>query len=125
RKGTLEKIKEHLGAQTEVWTIFNKKITNPKHSLTDRPLISEDEAVSLEGLNEKMREQLGANYREVFPLSALPAFLASTDHFAPHSQNATRRTKILADFNAEELLEKTRLRAFLYLLNGKLLDGSD
>ena len=125
RKGTLEKIKEHLGAQTEVWTIFNKKITNPKHSLTDRLLISEDEAVSLEGLNEKMREQLGANYREVFPLSALPAFLASTDHFAPHSQNATRRTKILADFNAEELLEKTRLRAFLYLLNGKLLDGSD
>lgn len=125
RKGTLEKIKEHLGAQTEVWTIFNKKITNPKHSLTDRPLISEDEAVSLEGLNEKMRGQLGDHYREVFALSALPAFLASTDHFAPTSQNATRRTKILADFNAEELLEKTRLRAFLYLLNGKLLEGSE
>lgn len=125
RKGTLEKIKEHLGAQTEVWTIFNKKITNPKHSLTDRPLISEDEAVSLVGLNEKMREQLGDHYRDVFSLSALPAFLASTDHFAPNSQNATRRNKILADFNAEELLEKTRLRAFLYLLNAKLLDGSD
>lgn len=125
RKGTLEKIKEHLGAQTEVWTIFNKKITNPKHSLTARPLISEDEAVSLEGLNEKMRVQLGDHYRDVFSLSALPAFLASTDHFAPSSQNATRRNKILVDFNAEELLEKTRLRAFLYLLNGKLLDGSD
>jgi energy-coupling factor transporter ATP-binding protein EcfA2 len=125
RKGTLEKIKEHLGAQTEVWTIFNKKITNPKHSLTDRPLISEDEAASLEGLNEKMRGQLGEHYREVFALSALPAFLVSTDHFAPNSQNALRRSKTLADFNAEDLLEKTRLRAFMYLLNGKLLDGSE
>lgn len=125
RKGTLEKIKEHLGAQTEVWTIFNKKITNPKHSLTDRPLISADEAVSLEGLNEKMRGQLGDHYRDVFSLSALPAFLASTDHFAPSSQNAMRRNKILADFNAEELLEKTRLRAFLFMLNSKLLEGSD
>ena len=35
-QGTLEKIKHHLGAQTEVWTIFNKKITSPKHSLTNR-----------------------------------------------------------------------------------------
>jgi energy-coupling factor transporter ATP-binding protein EcfA2 len=125
RKGTLEKIKEHLGAQTEVWTIFNKKITNPKHSLTARPLISEDEAASLDGLNEKMRLQLGDHYRNVFSLSALPAFLASTEHFAPNSQNAARRNKILADFKPEELLEKTRLRAFLYLLNANLLAGSD
>lgn len=125
RKGTLEKIKEHLGAQTEVWTIFNKKITNPKHSLTDRPLISEDEAASLEGLNEKMRMQLGGHYRNVFSLSALPAFLASTEHFAPNSQNATRRSKMLADFKPEELLEKTRLRGFLYLLNAHLLAGSE
>jgi energy-coupling factor transporter ATP-binding protein EcfA2 len=125
RKGTLEKIKEHLGGQTEVWTLFNKKITNPKHSLTDRPLVSEDETVSLQGLNEKMRGQLGDRYRDVFPLSALPAFLASTEHFAPDTQNATRRAKILADFNTEELLEKTQLRAFLFMLNAKLLDGSD
>lgn len=124
RKGTLEKIKHHLGAQTEVWTIFNKKITNPKHSLIGRPLVSEDEATSLEGLNEKMRGQLGEHYREVFALSALPAFLAATDHFAPNSQNATRRSKILSDFSAQDLLDKTRLSAFLYLLNGKLLDGS-
>lgn len=125
RKGTLEKIKEHLGAQSEVWTIFNKKITNPKLALINRPLISKDEAESLKGLNEKMREQLGDHYREVLPLSALPAFLASTDHFAPRSQNATRRAKMLADFKPEELLEKTSLRAFLYFLNSKLLEGSE
>ncbi|WP_312301157.1 DUF726 domain-containing protein [Stutzerimonas nitrititolerans] len=124
RKGTLEKIKEHLGAQTEVWTIFNKKITNPKHSLTGRPLTSDDENVSLNGLNEKMREQLGEHYREVFPLTALPAFLASTDHFAPQSQNAKRRRKILEDFAVDDLLEKSRLNAFLQFLSGQLIRDS-
>ncbi|MCQ4295954.1 DUF726 domain-containing protein [Pseudomonas stutzeri] len=121
RKGTLEKIKEHLGSQTEVWTIFNKKITNPKHSLTDRPLTSNDENASLAGLDEKMREQLGAHYREVFPLTALPAFLASTDHFSPDSQHTKRRDKMLADFSAPDLLEKSRLQSFVQLLGSKLL----
>jgi hypothetical protein len=120
-QGTLEKIKQHLGAQTEVWTIFNKKITSPKHSLADRSLISDDENISLAGLDEKMSEQLGKHYQEVFPLTALPAFLASTDHFAPGSQNARRRSKVLADFGADELLEKSRLRNFLQLLGGRLL----
>lgn len=124
RQGTLEKIKKHLGAQTEVWTIFNKKITNPKHSLTGRPLTSDDENASLEGLNEKMREQLGEHYREVFPLSALPAFLAATDHLAPESQHAKRRSKILEDFSADELLEKSRLRDFFQLLGSRLIKDS-
>lgn len=120
-KGTLEKIKSHLGAQTEVWSIFNKKINNPKHSLIDRPLTSDDENASLDELNKKMHEQLGEHYRDVFPLTALPAFLASTDHFSPNSQNAKRRNKILADFSPDDLLEKSGLRAFLRLLGGKLI----
>lgn len=124
RQGTLEKIKQHLGAQTEVWTIFNKKITNPKQSLTGRPLTSDDENTSLIGLNEKMREQLGKHYREVFPLTARPAFLVSTDHFAPESKNARDRDKSLTDFSCDELLEKSRVRAFLQLLDDQLLhDG--
>lgn len=124
RQGTLEKIKQHLGAQTEVWTIFNKKITNPKHSLTGRPLTSDDENTSLTGLNEKMREQLGKHYREVFPLTARSAFLVSTDHFAPESKNARDRDKSLTDFSCDELLEKSRVRALLQLLGDQLLhDG--
>lgn len=124
RQGTLEKIKQHLGAQTEVWAIFNKKITNPKQSLTGRPLTSDDENTSLAGLNEKMREQLGKHYREVFPLTARPAFLASTDHFAPESKNARDRDKCLKDFSCDELLEKSHVRAFLQLLGAQLLhDG--
>lgn len=125
RKGTLEKIKEHLGAQTEVWTIFNKKITNPKHALSGRPLTSGDENTSLSALDEKMREQLGAHYSEVFPLTALPAFLASTDHFMPESQHAKRRAKMLADFTAQELLDKSRLPDFVKLLGDNLLKDAN
>ena len=124
RKGTLEKIKAHLGAQTEVWTIFNKKITSPKYSLSGRPLTSDDENTSLTGLDEKMREQLGKHYRKVFSLTALPAFLASTDHFAPNSLNARRRTKVLADFSPEDLLDKSCLRSFVRLLSDQLLSDS-
>ncbi|WP_122582337.1 DUF726 domain-containing protein [Pseudomonas syringae] len=124
RHGTLEKIKQHLGAQTEVWTVFNKKITSPKHSLVGRPLISDDESISLAGLDQKMGEQLGKHYKKVFPLSALPAFLASTDHLAPGSQDAKRRSKVLEDFGADELLEKSRLRAFLDLLGRELIQNS-
>lgn len=124
RQGTLEKIKKHLGAQTEVWTIFNKKITNPKQSLTGRPLTSDDEKASLAGLNEKMREQLSNHYRDVLPLSARPAFLVSTDHFAPDSKNAKDRGKSLADFSSDELLEKSGMRDFLKRLGGELIhDG--
>jgi energy-coupling factor transporter ATP-binding protein EcfA2 len=125
RQGTLEKIKQHLGAQTEVWTVFNKKITNPKHALNGRPLTSDDENASLAGLDEKMREQLGKHYQEVFPLTALPAFLASTDHFAPGSQNDKRRSKVLADFGADELLKQSRVQAFLQLLGNKLIHNGD
>lgn len=123
-QGTLEKIKQHLRAQTEVWTVFNKKITNPKHSLADRPLVSDDENISLAGLDQKMGEQLGKHYKKVFPLSAMPAFLASTDHFAPGSQDAKRRSKMLENFGADELLEKSRLRAFLDLLDRELIQNS-
>lgn len=125
RKGTLEKIKHHLGAQTEVWTIFNKKITNPKYSLKHRPLISEDdEKPSLARLNETMTEQLGDHHREVVPLAALPAFLASTDHFAPNSQNAKRRSKFFEDFSPAELLAKSHMQAFLQLLAEQLIGDS-
>lgn len=123
-KGTLEKIKGHLGSQTEVWTIFNKKIISAKHGLTDRSLTSHDEDSSLAVLDEKMQEQLGSHYRGAFSLSALPAFLAAADCFVPDSQHAKRRTKTLLDFSPKELLEKSKMNAFLELLSDQLLPRS-
>jgi hypothetical protein len=58
--GTLEKIKAHLNDQTEVWTIFNKRITNPMQ--LNGEMVSEDEQASLNTLDAEMRKQLGKNY---------------------------------------------------------------
>jgi energy-coupling factor transporter ATP-binding protein EcfA2 len=124
RKGTLEKIKTHLSAQTEVWTLFNKRIVNPV-ALKSQPLIKDEEWESLTVLDEKMREHLGSHYCEVFPLSALSAFLVSTEHFAPNSQNAKRRRKVLCSFDTDELLEKSRMKKFIWLLKEQLLNNSE
>lgn len=124
RKGTLEKIKEHLGAQTEVWSIFNKKITNPKFTFKNRILLTEDEQESLAQMDNKVLEQLGQNYQGSFPLSALPAFVASTDHFFPNSPESKRRDKFLDGFSEQDLLELSRVNAFIEMLKSNLLLNS-
>lgn len=124
RKGTLEKIKTHLGASTEVWCVFNKKVINPKYALKDRPLISEDECASLQELEGKMEEQLGAHFQGVRPLTSLPAFLAATDHFAPDSQNARRRKKALSEFEADQLVKLSGVEAFIRQIQDSLQEGS-
>lgn len=124
RKGTLEKIKMHLGASTEVWCVFNKKVINPRYALKNRPLISEDECASLQELKRKMEEQLGLHFQGVCPLTSLLAFLAATDHFAPDSQNARRRKKALSEFEAGQLIELSGVEALIYLIKDSLLEGS-
>lgn len=61
----------------------------------------------------------------MFSLSILPAFLASTTHFVPNSQNAKRRKKFLERFDAEELLEISHMRAFIQMLREQLLNNSE
>ncbi|ASY77973.1 MULTISPECIES: hypothetical protein [Pectobacterium] len=121
--GTLEKIKAHLNAQTEVWTLFNKRITNPMQ--LNRPvLLSPDEEQSLVDLNTKMHEQLGDNYRDSCTLSAMPAFLSVAEHFVPGSENLKKRSKLLENFEKDEVLDKTGLSSFLNLLTQKLVTNS-
>jgi uncharacterized protein YukE len=84
--------------------------------------VGEDETESLVGLDQKMREHLGSNYKEVLALSALPAFIVSTDHFVPGGRNAKLREKFLKDFSEHELLEKSQLNTFLDVLNEKVLN---
>ncbi|EOX9112831.1 hypothetical protein ACPW90_002624 [Providencia rettgeri] len=120
RQGTLEKIKNHLGTQT-VLSIFNKKITNPKFAFKNTELLTDDEQASLADMDNKMAEQLGRNYQGSFPLTALTAFIASTDHFAPNSDMLRKRNKFLEDFSAESLLERSQLSAFIQLLKNELL----
>ncbi|GAA7052331.1 hypothetical protein Kyoto42B_11440 [Helicobacter pylori] len=53
KEGTIEKIQSQLDSQTEVYTLFNKPINNPR-ALKDG-LIDENEKKSLKNLDEKMK----------------------------------------------------------------------
>lgn len=121
--GTLEKIKSHLNAQTEVWTLFNKRITNPMQ-LKRAELLSSDEVQSLSDLDNKMREQLGDNYRDSFTLSAMPAFLSVAEHLVPGSENSKKRGKLLESFARDDVLNKTGLSGFVNLLIRDLITNS-
>ncbi|MDO6406512.1 hypothetical protein [Pantoea phytobeneficialis] len=115
RKGTLEKIKAQLGDQTEVWTLYNKRITNPL-ALQKSALASTDEQTSLGDLDRTMTEHLGQHYQRSVVLSALPAFYAAAICLVPRSPAATSRQKFLATQAPEVLLEKTGVKQFCQFL---------
>lgn len=119
-RGTLEKIRDHLGDQTEVWTIYNKPITNPRQLETFNQT-SQDERESLNDLDNKMREQLGENYRGMIRLSAHPAFLAVAQCLIPRSMDADRQHKFLSEFQAQDLLSKSNFEHLQNMLTGDLL----
>lgn len=60
KEGTIEKIQRQLDSQTEVWTIFNKPINNPR-AFKDG-LIDGSEKESLKILNKEMKNILGKHY---------------------------------------------------------------
>ncbi|MBS0211571.1 MAG: hypothetical protein JSR26_00135 [Proteobacteria bacterium] len=108
-KGTLEKIKEHLGAQTEVWAIFNKSIKSAEQ-LRMQNLVNEGERKSLDVLEEVLSQQLGEHYAGLLPVSAYAAFVASTEHFVPGSAKAKDRGKFLKAIDADAIHHKTGFR---------------
>jgi len=115
-KGTLEKIREHLGDQTEVWSIFNKRITNPLQ-LQKPQLISSGEKESLHSLDEKMREQLGENYQGSLSVCGLVGFLAVADCLVPGQENSKRKEKFLAKHNEQHLLSYSGMTDFKRMLS--------
>ena len=120
--GTLEKIKSHLNAQTEVWTLFNKRVTNAMG--LSKPLVDQDEAQSIKDLNEKMREQLGENYRDTLVVSAMPGFLSVAEHLVPGGSYIKSRDKFLKSFTREQLLEKTGVAELARVLTQQLVTDS-
>lgn len=123
-QGTLEKIREHLGDQTEVWSIFNKRITNPIQ-LEKGDLLNQGERASLAVLDETMREHLGDNYQRYIALSAQPAFLAAADCLVPGSDAARSREKFLAKANPADVLARSGFQSFLDWLSGCMVTDSD
>lgn len=110
--GTLEKIRQHLGDQAEVWSIFNKRITNPIQ--LDQPdLLTHDEKESLKVLDETMRKHLGEQYRGCISISALPAFLSHADCLVPMSALDGNRAKFLRKMSAQDVLTRSGFASFV------------
>ncbi|MDL5032043.1 hypothetical protein QRD43_08990 [Pelomonas sp. APW6] len=122
KPGTLEKIKRHLGDQTEGWTLYNKGATNPM-ALSAPELLNADEQRSLADLDRKLREQLGSHYARTLSISARPAFLAVAECLVPGGTDAATRDKFLGKFDRDSLLAKSNLPALVDLLSGPLVKG--
>jgi tRNA U34 5-carboxymethylaminomethyl modifying GTPase MnmE/TrmE len=122
-KGTLEKIKEHLGAQTEVWSIFNKGIKSVE-PLRAKQLVNEGERDGLAVLEAEMRKQLGENYAGLLPVSAYAAFLASTENLIPGGEKFKARMKFLAAIDADSILKKTGFQDLAAKLSSEMAENS-
>lgn len=124
RMGTLEKIKSHLGAQSEVWTIYNKRATNPA-VLAKNALVSKDEQDSLAALDATMQAALGEHYCGHVAISAYPAFLAVAECLVPGSTKAKSRAKFLDAFPLETLLDRSGASAFRTKVASELVSNSE
>lgn len=127
--GTLEKIKRHLGPQTEVWAVFNKRVTAAMPLRKPAGLFATD-ADGIADLDTGLREALAGNYKGVLPVSAYPAFLALADRLPPPEALADAaqdrrgaRAKFLAEFEADELLDKTGFAAMASHLASMAMDA--
>ncbi len=122
KEGTIEKIQKQLDAQTEVYTLFNKPITNPR-ALKDG-LINEGEEESLRDLDKKMKDILGKHYREHQIVSAQAAFYGLSSALLPESDFYRNKQKFLEAFEKEALLNRSYFNHLARFISEDLLKNS-
>ncbi|GAA7202252.1 hypothetical protein HpCK2_09180 [Helicobacter pylori] len=123
KEGTIEKIQKQLDSQTEVWTIFNKPINNPR-AFKDG-LIDESEKESLKILNKEMKNILGKHYMGHQIVSAQMAFYGLSQALIPESDFYKNKQKFLEVFKEEEwLLYKSRFQQLGEFITEALLKNS-
>ncbi|GAA8664574.1 hypothetical protein HpDR79_07610 [Helicobacter pylori] len=122
KRGTIEKIQKQLDSQTEVWTIFNKPINNPR-ALKDK-LINESEKGSLKILNKEMKNILGEHYKGYKTVSAQAAFYGLAQALIPETDFDKKKQKFLKDFKAEELLYQSHFKPLAEFIAEELLKNS-
>ncbi|WQZ45040.1 50S ribosome-binding GTPase [Helicobacter pylori] len=123
KEGTIEKIQKQLDSQTEVWTIFNKPINNPR-AFKDG-LIDESEKESLKILNKEMKNILGKHYMGYKAVSAQAAFYGLSSALLPETDFYKNKQKFLEVFKEEEwLLYKSRFQQLGEFITEALLKNS-
>lgn len=120
-KGTLEKIKEHLGSQTEVYAIYNKRINNTSELDGVEEIISEGEKQGIGELDKKLSEVLGKHYCGYHSISAQVAFLALAKALASESRLKRQQKKFLEKFATQEILDITKYKNFTDFLANQLV----
>lgn len=119
-QGTLEKIKRHLGSQTEVWSIYNHPANSPRQ-LTPS-LLNEDNRHSLAAMDEKLKAELSEQYYGSLVISARPAYLALTECIVPGSKEASEQRKFLEKFgNAQTILSLSGITDFVTRLQTTII----
>lgn len=123
KEGTIEKIQRQLDSQTEVWTIFNKPINNPR-AFKDG-LIDGSEKESLKILNEEMKNILDKHYEGHQIVSAQMAFYGLSSALLPESDFYKNKQKFLEVFKEKEwLLYKCRFQQLGGFITEALLENS-
>ncbi|MDU9711457.1 GTPase [Helicobacter pylori] len=122
KEGTIEKIQKQLDSQTEVWTIFNKPIKNPR-AFKDG-LIDGSEKESLKILNKEMKNILGKHYMGHQIVSAQMAFYGLSSALIPGTDFDKNKQKFLKDFKAEELLYQSHFKLLAEFIAEELLKNS-
>ncbi|GAA7900518.1 hypothetical protein HpBT0391_01450 [Helicobacter pylori] len=122
KEGMIEKIQKQLDSQTEVWTIFNKPINNPR-AFKDG-LIDESEKESLKILNKEMENILGKHYMGYKAVSAQAAFYGLAQALIPETDFYEKKQKFLKDFKAGELLYQSHFKPLAEFIAEELLKNS-
>ncbi len=122
KEGTIEKIQKQLGSQTEVWTIFNKPINNPR-AFKDG-LIDGSEKESLKILNKEMKNILGKHYMGHQIVSTQIAFYGLASALLPESDFYKNKQKFLEIFKVEELLYQSHFKLLAKFISEELLKNS-
>ncbi|MDD5022035.1 MAG: ATP-binding protein, partial [Endomicrobiaceae bacterium] len=107
--GIIEKIKEQLSDQTQVYVVYNHRITSPSQ-ICD-PFLCDETIKNLAVLDSKMIEFLGKHYVKHIPLSAHFSFLVAAEKFVKDKWVDSRQ-KALDKLGKEDLFEKMGFTAF-------------
>ncbi|MGN8458224.1 GTPase [Helicobacter pylori] len=123
KEGTIEKIQKQLDSQTEIWTIFNKTINNPR-AFKDG-LIDGSEKESLKILNKEMKNILGKHYMGHQIVSAQMAFYGLASALLPESDFYKNKQKFLDFFKEEEwLLYQSHFKPLAEFIAEELIKNS-
>lgn len=123
KQGTLQKIKQHLRAQTEVWAIYNKPITSLEQInkiISDKTLLNHNEEEGLKDLSNKLEEELTTHYQGIMQLSANPAYQAVAE-FITNDKQKDNKEKFCKKYSKNELLEISGMKEFVDKLQNNII----